>query len=207
MLTALSTVPGMIHRSGSHCEVSAAGEAVVLSYVAAGGSDLRPITPIWQELVIGSIAFAVLVFVLGKYVWPRMDATFQARREAIEGGLRSAEQTRHEAAELLEQAEQLLAEARTEAARIRDRARADAAAVGEESAARAREEADRIIHVGRDTLAAERGNIVPELRTGVGGLAVELAGRIAGESLVDEVRRRRTVDRFLNDRGPAVGKR
>jgi F-type H+-transporting ATPase subunit b len=181
----------------------------VLSYVAAEGSDLRPITPIWQELVIGSIAFAVLVFVLGKYVWPRMDATFQARREATEGGLRKAEETRDKAAKLLEQTEQLLAEARTEAARIRDRARVDAAGMGEESAARAREEGDRIIHLGRGVLAAERGRVVHEVRAGIGGLAVELAGRIAGESLVDEVRRSGTVDRFLNDigPGPAVGSR
>ena len=74
---------------------------------------------------------------------------------------------------------------------------------------RAREESDRIIHAGRDALAAERGSIVRELRSELGGLAVELAGRIVGEALEDEARRRGTVERFLEELGsaPAGGKR
>jgi F-type H+-transporting ATPase subunit b len=172
----------------------------VLSYLAAeGGETHSPVLPIWQEIVIGSIAFAVLVYILGKYVWPRMEATFQARVEAIEGGIRKAEDAQREAAELLEQYKQQLAEARTEAARIRDEARADAAGIREEAAVRAREEADRIIQSGRDALLAERGAIVRELRSELGSLAVELAGRIVGESLEEEARRRGTVERFLGE--------
>jgi F-type H+-transporting ATPase subunit b len=38
-----------------------------------------------------------------------------------------------------------------------------------------------------------------ELRSEVGRLAVELASRIVGESLDDEARQRRTVDRFLDE--------
>jgi F-type H+-transporting ATPase subunit b len=185
-------------------------EVTVLKYLAAEGGEHNPVIPIWQELVIGTIAFAVLVYILGKYVWPRMEATFQARVEAIEGGIRRAEESQREAAALLEQYKQQLAEARTEAARIRDEARADAAGIREESAARAREESDRIIQAGRDALAAERGSIVRELRSELGSLAVDLAGRIVGESLADEARRRGTVERFLSELGeatPAGGKR
>jgi F-type H+-transporting ATPase subunit b len=175
----------------------------VLSYLAAEGSEHSPVLPIWQEIVIGSIAFAVLVYILGKYVWPRMEETFQARVEAIEGGIRKAEEAQREAGELLEQYKQQLAEARTEAARIRDEARADAAGIREEAASRAREEADRIIQAGRDALSAERGAIVRELRSELGSLAVDLAGRIVGESLADEARRRGTVERFLEELGTA----
>ena len=38
-----------------------------------------------------------------------------------------------------------------------------------------------------------------ELRAEIGQLAVDLAGRIVGESLADEARQRGTVDRFLTD--------
>ena len=48
-------------------------------------------------------------------------------------------------------------------------------------------------------LEAERNQIVAQLRTEVGGLATTLAGRIVGESLDDDERARRTVDRFLAD--------
>ena len=40
--------------------------------------------------------------------------------------------------------------------------------------------------------------MVTELRREVGGLAVQLASRIVGESLEDEARQRRTVERFLD---------
>lgn len=175
----------------------------MLHYLAAE-AEHDPIAPIWQEIVIGTIAFAVLVFILGKYVWPRMEETFQARVDAIEGGIKKAEDAQHEAAALHEQYKQQLAEARTEAARIRDEARADAAGIREEAAVRAREESDRIIQAGRDALAAERGSIVRELRSELGSLAVDLAGRIVGESLADEARRHGTVERFLDELGEAA---
>ena len=161
----------------------------------------NPIIPIWQEIVVGLIAFAVLCFVLMRYVFPRMEETFRARVDAIEGGIKRAEERQAEANALLEQYREQLAEARTEASRIRDEARADAVGIREELLARAREEHDRIIAAGRESLAAERQTIVRELRSQIGELSVELASRIVGESLADEARRRGTVERFLAELG------
>jgi F-type H+-transporting ATPase subunit b len=168
-------------------------------FAAEGGTEHNPILPLWQEIVIGTIAFGLLCFVLMKFVFPRMEQMFQARVEAIEGGLKKAEEAQAEANKLLEQYRAQLADARGEAARIRDDARADAQGIREEAQARGREEAERIIAAGRESLAAERQNIVRELRAEVGDLAVQLAGKIVGESLEDEARRRGTVDRFLSD--------
>jgi F-type H+-transporting ATPase subunit b len=167
-------------------------------YLAAeGGGEHNPIIPIWQEMVIGAIAFGILCFVLIKYVFPRMEQTFRARVEAIEGGIKRAETAQAEANQVLEQYRARLAEARTDAARIRDEARADAEGIRQDLLATAREESERIIAAGRDQLAAERQTIVRELRTEVGTLAVDLASKIVGESLADEARRKGTVERFL----------
>ena len=81
----------------------------------------------------------------------------------------------------------------------RQEAAAEREAIRQELLVKAREESERIIAVGREQLAAERQTIIHELRGTVGTLAVELAGRIVGESLEDEARRRGTVDRFLAD--------
>jgi F-type H+-transporting ATPase subunit b len=163
------------------------------------GHAPNPIIPIWQEIVIGGISFAVLAFVLMKFVFPRMEATFKARVDAIEGGIERAEKAQAEANETLNQYKAQLAEARTEAARIRDEARADAEGIRQDVLAKAREESDRIIAAGRETLAAERQAIVRELRVEMGTLAVDLAGKIVGESLADEARRKGTVERFLSE--------
>lgn len=159
----------------------------------------NPILPVWQEVVIGAIAFALLCWVLMKYVFPRMEQTFQARVAEIEGGIQRAQQAQAEANQLFERYQAQLAEARTEAAKIRDDARADAAGIREDVLAQARVESDRIIAAGRDALAAERATLVRELRTEIGSLSVELAGRIVGESLADEARRAGTVERFLTE--------
>ncbi len=168
-------------------------------YLAAEGVEHHPLVPIWQELVVGSIAFALLCFALMKFVLPRMETMYQARVDAIEGGLKRAEAAQAEANQLLEQYRAQLAEVRTEAARIRDDARADAESIRTDILAKAREESDRIIAAGRESLAVERQTIVRELRAEVGGLAVDLASRIVGESLADEARRKGTVERFLTD--------
>ncbi|MEU7586225.1 F0F1 ATP synthase subunit B [Micromonospora sp. NPDC049204] len=163
-----------------------------------GESDHNPIIPIPEEIVVGIVAFAVLCFVLIKFVFPRMEQTFQARVDAIEGGIKRAEAAQAEANQLLEQYRAQLAEARTDAAKIRDDARADAEGIRQDILAKAREESDRVIQAGKDALAAERATIVRELRAEVGTIAVDLASKIVGESLADEARRKGTVDRFLS---------
>ena len=167
---------------------------------AEGGEEhINPLIPVWQEIVLGLIAFGLLCYVLMKFVFPQMEKTFRARVDAIEGGLKRAEVAQAEANELLEKYRAQLAEARTEAARIRDEARADAEGIRQDVLAKAREESDRIITAGRDQLAAQRESIVRDLRAEVGTLAVDLASRIVGESLADEARSRGTVDRFINE--------
>jgi F-type H+-transporting ATPase subunit b len=182
---------------------------MINTYLAAEETTHNPIVPLWQELVIGTIAFAIVCYVLMKFVFPRMEQTFRARVDAIEGGIKRAEAAQAEANQLLEQYRAQLAEARTEAARIRDEARADAEDIRQDVLAKAREESDRIIAAGGEQLAAQRESILRQLRSEVGTLAVDLASRIIGESLADEARSRGTVDRFIAelDRADTAGGR
>jgi F-type H+-transporting ATPase subunit b len=159
--------------------------------------------PIWAEIVVGIIALAIISFVLMRFVFPRMERTFASRRDAIEGGIKRAETTQAEASEVLEQHRAQLAAALTEAAQIRDEARADAEAIRQHALATAREQSDRIIASGQQGLAAQREVIVTDLRAEVGTLAVDLSGRIVGESLNDDSRTRDTVDRFIDEPGAA----
>ncbi|MGK5678942.1 F0F1 ATP synthase subunit B [Actinoplanes sp. URMC 104] len=169
--------------------------------VEEGATEHNPIVPLWQEVVLGIIAFGILCFVLMRFVFPMMEKTFAARVDAIEGGIKRAEAAQAEANQLLEQYRAQLAEARTEAARIRDEARADAEGIRQDVLAKAREESDRIIGAGREQLAAQRESIVRDLRSEVGTLAVDLASKIVGESLADEARSRGTVERFIDELG------
>jgi F-type H+-transporting ATPase subunit b len=157
----------------------------------------NPLIPPVGEIIIGTITFAILCLVVFKFVVPRFEQVFVARREAIEGGIERAETMQAEANAALEQYRAQLAEARSEAAQIRDQARAEGQQILEELRVQAQEEAARIVARGEEQLTNQRQQVINELRGQIGALAVDLAGRVVGESLADEARRRGTVDRFL----------
>ena len=157
----------------------------------------NPLIPPVGEIIIGTITFAILCLVLFKFVVPRFEQVFVARREAIEGGIERAEAMQAEADAALAQYRAQLAEARSEAAQIRDQARAEGQQIIEELRVQAQEEAARIVARGEEQLTNQRQQVINELRGQIGALAVDLAGRVVGESLADEARRRGTVDRFL----------
>jgi F-type H+-transporting ATPase subunit b len=165
----------------------------------------NPVIPNGGELIIGLLTFAVVVYVLMKYVWPRMEATFQARRDAIEGGIKRAEEAQAEAQRLLGEYRQQLAEARTEAAQIRDNARAEGQRIIEEMRSTAQEESARIVARGEEQLTVQRQQVVRELRGEIGTLATSLAERVVGESLSSDPSRQRTVDRFLDELDDMAG--
>lgn len=164
-------------------------------FVTAGGPQVLGVP--WGELVIGIVCFAILVWVLGKFAWPMFEKTYAERTAAIEGGIAKAEQAQADAAEALEKYNAQLVGAREEAAKIREEARAAAQSIHDDMLAKARAETDRIAAAGQAQLDAQRTQIVAELRADIGRTAVDLASRIVGESLEDEARQRRTVDRFL----------
>lgn len=151
----------------------------------------------WGELVIGIVCFAILVIVLKKLAWPMFEKAYADRTAAIEGGIAKAEQAQADAAEALHKYNEQLAGAREEAARIREEARVQAQSIHDDLVAKAKAETDRIAAAGQAQLDAQRAQIVAELRADLGRTAVELAGKVVGESLEDEARQRRTVDRFL----------
>jgi F-type H+-transporting ATPase subunit b len=162
-------------------------------------SDPNPLGFEWPEFVLVLIIFGLLYLGVRKYVVPAFEKSFAERREAIEGGIERAEQAQGEAARLLEQYNAQLAEARTEAAQIRESARAEAQRIVEELRTQAQEESARIVARGEEQLNAQRGAVVRELRGEIGTLAVELSEKIVGERLADDAAVRQTVDAFLAD--------
>lgn len=167
--------------------------------VLAAEEGPNPLIPVWPEIIMGLISFSLLFVFLLKKVWPVFEKTFAERAAAIEGGMQRAETAQAEAAEALEQYNAQLAEARGEAGRIRTEAQAQRADIVEEARGEARVEAERILASAQAQISSERQSAMAELRRDVGGLAVQLAGRIVGESLEDEARQRRTVERFLDE--------
>jgi F-type H+-transporting ATPase subunit b len=165
----------------------------------AAATSQNPILPSWPELIIGTVAFLIVFGVLGKVLLPRIQQTLQERTNQIEGGLERAEEAQAEAQRTLEQYRQQLADARHEASRLREEAREQGAQIIAEMREEAQAEARRLTEAANAQIDAERQQALTSLRAEVGALATDLAGRIVGESLTDEARQSRVVDRFLDD--------
>jgi F-type H+-transporting ATPase subunit b len=166
---------------------------------AAEAEKVNPLIPHTAELVVGAIAFTLLFLVLRKFVVPMFEKAFAARTEAIEGGIKKAEQAQLDAQRALAQYTEQLSSAQGEASRLRDEARVQGAAILEELRTKAQEEAARITAAAHASIEAERQQAVTSLRNEVGALAVELASKIVGEALDDQARQSRIVDRFIED--------
>jgi len=166
-----------------------------VKYLAASSPD--PLIPSLTELIIGAIAFLIVFGLLGKILMPRITKTLAERTDKIEGGLNRAEEAQAEANRTLDQYREQLAEARHEASRLREEAKEQGAQIKAELRAEGEAERQRIVDAAHAQLDADRQAALTSLRAEVGALAVELASRIVGESLEDEARQRRTVDRFL----------
>jgi len=144
-------------------------------------------------------AFVLMFFLLARYIIPPINKAMTARQEAIRAEFAEAEKAKADANAAEAEFKAQIADARHEAARIREEAREQGAAIVAEMREQGQSEQARIIEHGHAQIAAERQQAVASLRAEVGTLATELAGRIVGESLEDDDRANRVVDRFLAD--------
>ncbi|MEV8369549.1 F0F1 ATP synthase subunit B [Microbacterium sp. NPDC064584] len=159
--------------------------------------EINPLLPTLPDLVWGTLAFLII---LALFVWkilPNLNKLLDARAEAIEGSINSAEAAQAEAQAALEKYTAQLADARAEAGEIREKARADGSAIVAEMREQATAEAARITSNAHAQIEMERLAALASLRSDVGSLALDLAGGVIGETLSEDAKAQAVVDRFL----------
>ena len=159
--------------------------------------EINPLLPTLPDLVWGTLAFLII---LALFIWkilPALNKMLDARSEAIEGSINSAEAAQAEAQVALEKYTAQLAEARAEAGRIREQARADGSQIIAELREQASSEAARITSNAQAQIEMERLAALASLKSDVGNLALDLAGGVIGETLSEDAKAQAVVDRFL----------
>ncbi|MCQ9343570.1 F0F1 ATP synthase subunit B [Corynebacterium sp. 153RC1] len=178
----------------------------VINYLAAGGAETLPLEsqpnvllPASYDIVWSLVVLVVIGILFWKFVLPKFQEVLSEREDRIKGGIERAEVAQAEAKAALEKYNAQLAEARAEAAEIREEARAKGKQIEAEMKAKATEESNRIIESGEKQLAAQREQVVAELRREMGQNSINLAERLLGEQLSENVKRSGTIDKFLAD--------
>jgi F-type H+-transporting ATPase subunit b len=145
------------------------------------------------------VAFGVIIWILAKFVIPPVNRAMTARQDAIREKFADLDEARDDARKAEAEFKAQIADARKQAGKIREEAKEQGDQIVAEAREQAQVEAKRIVDHGHAQLEAERKQALASLRAEVGTLATELASRIVGESLEDDDRANRVVDRFLAD--------
>jgi F-type H+-transporting ATPase subunit b len=165
-----------------------------MSHALAAGNFLIPN----MTFVVELMAFSIVLGVLWRYVIPPVQQAMNARQEMARKLVSDSEEAR----QLLEKARSAyttaMADARHEAAQLRARAEEQRKQIVEGASAQAEAGVAEIIARGQARLEAEQRQAIRQLKSELGGLAVELAEKILGEALTDNPRQERLIERFLS---------
>ncbi|MGB3779422.1 MAG: F0F1 ATP synthase subunit B [Tunicatimonas sp.] len=148
----------------------------------------------WQLL-----GFLLLLFLLGKFAWRPILGALNERETSIEQALSAAEKAKAEMAQLKNENEQLLADARKEReAMLRDATTA-ATKLREEAREQASEESARIVADAQASIEVQKQAALAEIKHQVGDLSLVIAEKILREKLDDSEKQKDYVARLVND--------
>lgn len=122
---------------------------------AAGGDIFSTLGIDWRLLILQLIAFLILVWALGKFVYPWLMKSVDERQAKIEESVKAVEEAEQNAAKAQEEIAELLKEARAEAKDIVATAKDEAAAMVADGEEKAKKRAEKIVADARDQLAKD----------------------------------------------------
>jgi F-type H+-transporting ATPase subunit b len=136
-----------------------------------------------QLFIEQGVAFAILVFILGKFVYPALMKTIDERRAAIEAGLAEAKES-HEAAEKAEaKVAELLEQARKDADDLLARAQQESANIVADAEGKANVRAEQIVADARQQLSVDIAKARQALKKDTIELVALATERVIGEKL------------------------
>lgn len=169
---------------------------------AEGGGNLFDINTGLSTWTL--IVFAGLLFILGRYAWAPILGAVEARERGIQSALDEAAQRNEEAARLLAEHREQLADARRQANELIAEGRAAGEGVRQEIEEKARTEGQAMVERARAEIERERDAALEALRREAVELALAAASRLMEENL-DQAKDRQLVERYLGQLGTPGG--
>ena len=155
--------------------------------------DLNLGLSVWTTLV-----FLILLAVLWKFAWGPILAMVQDREDGIQGTLDQAAKERQEAAKLLAEHRDQMADARRQAQQMIAEGKEAGERVRQGIEEKARAEGDAMIERARESIEREKDAALDELRKESVDLALAAAAKLVQESL-DEEKDRELVMGFIDE--------
>ncbi len=146
------------------------------------------------------VAFLILFFALSKYAFPPIMNMLQERSDSIRDSLEAAENTREEAATMLEDYKKQMAEARQEAQKIIEDGRKLGESMKEDIVKKSREEVEQVMTRATADIEREKELALAELQGRIADLTIGAASRVVGAEL-EKQGHEQLIEEYLSEVG------
>lgn len=150
-------------------------------------------------VILQTIAFLLLMFLLAKFAWKPVLAAIKEREQSIDEALNKAELAKQEMTRLTAQNEELLKEARFERDRILKEAKALKDSIVHEAKTQAHNEGAKLIEKARIEIENQKKAALAELKNQVSTLSLDIAERVLRNQLQDKAKQQELVTSLLKD--------
>jgi F-type H+-transporting ATPase subunit b len=144
----------------------------------------------WKILFAQTISFSIVFFALWRFAYRPIFAMLETRREKIAEGLANAEKIKAELAHTEAERKRILAQAGDQANKLIEQARTAAARVREVETQKAVAAAEQIVVKACEAAAQDHARMLAELKREVGRLVVQTTATVTGKVLTPEDQKR-----------------
>src|ERR1700737_3076823 len=145
------------------------------------------------------IGFALIVYIIWRYVVPPVRRLMANRQEAVRKQLDESAAAKQRLEESKNAHQKAIEEAHAEAERVIAEARADAESIAQQLRKQADAEVERVKVQGQQHIRLLRAQLIRQLRQDLGTESVRRAGELVREHVSERDNQSATVDRFLDD--------
>ena len=145
------------------------------------------------------IGFAVIAFIIWRYVVPPVKTLMQKQQDAVRTALAESAAAAKKLAEADAEHAKALENAKTESTKVTDEAKHDSERIAAQLAEQAGVDAERIKAQGAQQIQLMRQQLIRQLRSGLGDEAVQKAGDLVRAHVADASAQSATIDRFLDE--------
>lgn len=146
-----------------------------------------------------TLAFGIVVFILGKFAWKPIMKGLKDREDSIDNALQAALKAKEEMKQLVFSNEQMMKEAKEERdSMLRDARKIKDNIIGE-AKTKAEEEAKRIVETAKENIHFEKMAALTELKNQIATLSIEIAEKLMKVEMSDDQKQKALVEKLINE--------
>ena len=146
-----------------------------------------------------TVVFLVVLALLWKFGFPAITKMVEERKNFIDESLRKAHDANQKLANIQQEGESILQEAREKQAQILKDAADTRDAIVEKAQDKAREEGSRLLSDAKAQIEAEKQNAIREIRAQVAELSVQVAGKVLKKDLSTDAKQMELINKLLDE--------